>query len=218
MEKDNHIPDRNKSIKILKIIAVIILACFLIFAVDYIYVKNLPTGRFYHYTYTINIENVSANYSIIVPVVILENGSLLGQMDFQNTSAGNFNFVSTPYGIGLEITGNKSIYIEISGELDASENSTDYIYDGFPILSMSDFNHSYYNDDDEIYYVWIYSSIDGIEFSVSFESWWKDWKINDGIITSGYVRGGGGYYLSTWNNSISGWNQYTAEVGIVCVE
>ncbi len=206
-----------------KIVAILIVISLIIFGMWYFldkkYVSDLPTGLYYNYTYDLYIENISSEFEIIVPIPILENGTVFPYFGNVSSAYANIEIVSTSYGPGLKITGQENLWISLRGAYDAIENSSDYRSDGIPILSMSTFNHT-----DELYdyeqsgNAWIFSNVNGIDLQLEFNSIGKSWKIDEGTFHSGYVRGGTGYGMYILNNTQNGWHQYYAESGIVSVE
>jgi hypothetical protein len=79
--RKNSLRTRWKNIVIVFLICILV-ALPLIYYLDYINIEGLPDGRYYHYHYEVRISNVSSKFSIILPVAILENGSILPHIDF----------------------------------------------------------------------------------------------------------------------------------------
>lgn len=197
----------------------ILLSAFSIwYVLDAIYVESLPEGRYYHYSYGVRIDNVSSDFVVILPLAVLENGIVLPHIDFEDIEYADAEIISTSYGLGLRIASNHYLNFELKGEYDATQESSDYEYDGIPILSMSSLNHTYWVRRTDTGNAWMSSDTEGLYISMGFESWWKDWKIRSGTFHNGYVRGGGGYSFSIGTYTSAGWHQYDVGVGVIAVE
>jgi len=204
-------------------IAIIFLICLLIgliifYVVEGLYIEGLPTGRFYHYSYHVEIGDVSSGYVLTLPIPVLEDGSIIPHIDFENIEQADAKIVQTAHGPGLLIAGDGNLVINLKGEYDARTNSPDHEYDGTPVLSMCSLNHSYEIWNETSGQVWLESDTEGVSILIIFESWWKDWKIRSGIFHNGYVRGGDGYGQIIEKYLSEGWNQCPVDIVDIQVE
>ncbi len=203
--------------------AIVFLICLLIgliifYIAEGVYIESLPTGRFYYYQYHVEIIGASSGYVLTLPIPVLEDGSILDDIDFENIEQADADIVQTAHGPGLRITGNGNLVINLKGEYDARTNSPDHIYDGTPVLSMCSLNHSYEIWNETSGQVWLESDTEGVSIQLIFESWWKNWKISGGIFHNGYVRGGDGYGQIIEKNLSEGWNQCSVDIVDIQVE
>jgi len=213
---------RSRSEKTLSIaIAAAILFLPVWFVADVAYVGSLPESAYYHYTFELSVSNASSNFSLMLPLPIVTDGSVLHGLNFSDPRFGDIRVVDTMYGKALNVRSDSGFAIGMDWDFDARKDSPDRRSDGCPMLSMSTMvprNPDCASTSSGRQSVWIWSDVGGLEVVVSFERMFKNWKAGDGFFVSGYSRGGGGYNLRITNETSLGWGRCPFDVTEIMVE
>lgn len=208
-----------------RILAVIIAVIILVASIDLAHVRydreNTREGRHYKYAFSLRVNDTQSTYRLIVPLAVVMNGSSLPTIGFDHLDGNPMDVsrheeIQTDHGLGLLIEATGGLLITLEGSYEAWTMVDHQSYDGTPVLSMSSLNHTSAFSTQGNATAWAYSSVDGLEFEVSFSSLGLEWMESPHY--TGHVRGGLGYHQTVHGSTLAGWAEYPVEVRETCVD
>ena len=200
-------PTNNQKKNLIPIIIVIIIVAIpLVILADWVLVESSPVGRYYHYTYQIQIiPDNEEEYTILLPNIVYGDGTTAELMN-EFIELG-YSVEDSYFGTVLNITDRGEVLASSHEEYDATQESDDHTSDPDP-------SYSTWEDElppnEDFYYgatgtVWIFSDTQDIEITLWFSSWYKYWYVREGLLHNGYKRGGQGYSIDGEGISENGW-------------
>jgi hypothetical protein len=132
---------RRQSTKKEKVLIVILIVVAFVIPIwvyaDHAQVSGLPSGREYSYSYRVRVTSVTRNFTLFVPIPIVDSGSVVSGVDFEDAQLGDLDVVDTANGPGLRIRSNGPFALNLRWHYDALRNSPDRISDGCALTSMT---------------------------------------------------------------------------------
>jgi hypothetical protein len=80
------------------------------------YVNGELILRSYTYTYGVTVQNATGPFEVILPVPLLDDGTVLPEIDFDRSFPGQCERCATPYGPALRVRGTGLLEAERRGE------------------------------------------------------------------------------------------------------
>jgi len=166
---------KEKALIAILIVAALVLPVWSI--ADLAYVSSQPTGREYSYSYHVRVSNVTSNFTLIVPIPVVDSGAIVSSVDFEDAQLGNLEIVDTAHGPGLRIRSDGPYTLTLHWHYDALRNSSDRVSDGCPLTSMTTLDKERsvvcsMSTGDSAGSAWTWSDAPGLAFDIEFERGW----------------------------------------------
>lgn len=185
--------EKKRKRLLLNLLTLLVILLLVFSFIFYIYVHNKNRVDLHYYTKFSVVANGSGNYTILLPVPLMENGSISPIITglFVTIGPGEYSTIDSEFGKVLKISGNKSVLLE-SGN-DVFLKNTSCKYDFFPFFMSTDCSLNETNS-----FAWVFlddkNFTGNISVSIRFEAYYE----NDGTLI----------YTTTINDSLkTGWTK-----------